>query len=170
MQYRGGARRIGRIGACLALVSSVLGLALPSVAAAGENSPPGYGYFSVQLTGKDVPNGGDSDGQGHVRLDLDPEHETACFTINWRRIDGAVTAFHLHAGHRGSEGPRWVDFFNGKHFDGGRNTVTGCVHVNGSHGMSPRDKIKTIIHNPSGFYLNLHSTEFDNGAIRGQLG
>src|SRR5262249_9645565 len=106
MQYRGGARRIGRIGACLALVSSILGLALPGVAAAGEDGPPSYGYFSVELTGKEVPGGGDSDGQGHVRLDLDPVHETACFVINWSKIDNAVTAFHLHAGHRGSEGPR----------------------------------------------------------------
>ena len=170
MHHRGGARTIGRIGACLVLVSSVLGVVLPTAAAAGEEGPPGYGYFSVQLSGREVPGEGDSDGQGHARLDLDPEHETACFVASWRRVDGAVTAFHLHAGHRGSEGPPWIDFFNGKHFDGGRNTVTGCVHVDGSHGMSPRDKIQAVIHDPSGFYLNLHSTECKDGAIRGQLG
>lgn len=170
MQYREGARRIGRIGACLALVSSILGIALPTVAAAGEEGPPGYGYFSVQLTGRQVLGGGDSDGQGSVRLDLNPEHETACFVVKWRRVDGAVTAFRLHAGSRGSEGPRRIDFFNGKHLGGGQNTVTGCVHVDGSRGMSPRDKIEAIIRDPSGFYLSLYSTEFGHGAIRGQLG
>jgi hypothetical protein len=36
--------------------------------------------------------------------------------------------------------------------------------------MSPQDKIQTVIHDPSGFYLNMHSTEFPKGAIRGQLG
>lgn len=169
MQYRGGARRIGRVCACLALVSSIFAIALPTSAAADE-AGPGYGYFSVQLAGKEVRDGGDSDGQGYARLDLDPEHETACFTVSWRKVDGAVTAFHLHRGHRGSEGPHWVDFFDGKHFAGGRNTVGGCVHVDGKPGMSPRDKIQAIIHDPSGFYLNLHTTEFPDGAIRGQLG
>lgn len=170
MQYRGGARRRGLIGACLLLVSSVLGLALPAAAAAGEDGPPGFGYFSVQLTGSQVPGGGDPDGRGYARLDLDPEHETACFVIDWKKINGAVTAFHLHAGRRGSEGPRWIDFFKDKYFDGGRNSVSGCVHVDGNRGMSPRDKIEAIIHDPSGFYLNLHSKEFEDGAIRGQLG
>jgi hypothetical protein len=132
--------------------------------------PPSYGYFSVELTGRQVPGGGDSDGQGHVRLDLDPEHETACFAIKWRNLDGAVTAFRLHDGDRGSEGPRRIEFFEGKHFDGGRNTVTGCVRVEGSHGMSPRDKIEAIIRNPSGFYLSLYTVQFEDGAIRGQLG
>lgn len=169
MQYRGGARKIARLGVCLVAVSAVLGIVLPAEAAAGEDAPPGYGYFSVQLTGREVPGGG-SDGHGYARLDLDPDHETACFVINWRRVEGAVTAFHLHAGRRGSEGPRWIDFFNGKHVDGRRNTVTGCVHVDGSRGLSPRDKIQAVIHDPSGFYVSLHSTEFEEGALRGQLG
>jgi CHRD domain len=170
MQYRGGARRIGRICACLVLVSSVLGIALPAVAAAGVEGPPSYGHFSVELTGRQVPGGGDSDGQAHVRLDLDPEHETACFVIKWHRVDGAVIAFGLHAGRRGSEGPRRIEFFEGKHFEGGRNMVTGCVRVEGSHGMSSRDKIEVITRNPSGFYLSLHTMQFEDGAIRGQLG
>lgn len=168
MQHREG--RMGRVGACLVFISSILLLTLPTPAAAEEVGPGGYGHFSVQLTGKEVPPGGDPEGQGYARLDLDPEHETACFDIKWKRLDGAVTAFHLHAAPRGSEGPHWIDLFNDKHFAGARNTVSGCVHVNASHGMSPRDKIRAVVQNPSDFYLNVHSTKFEDGAIRGQLG
>jgi hypothetical protein len=42
--------------------------------------------------------------------------------------------------------------------------------VDASHGMSPRDKIQAVIHDPANFSVNVHSTEFPNGAIRGQLG
>jgi hypothetical protein len=170
MQYREGTRRVGLVGACLAFISSILVLTLPTPAGADELGPAGHGYFSVQLTGREVPHGGDPDGEGYAQLALDSEHETACFDIRWRRLEGAVTAFHLHAAHRGSEGPRWIDFFNDKHLNGARNTVAGCVHVVGSDGMSPRDKIHAIIEDPSGFYLNVHSTAFQDGAIRSQLG
>ncbi|PZS40370.1 MAG: hypothetical protein DLM62_03220 [Pseudonocardiales bacterium] len=170
MQHREGTRRIGRVGACLAFVSSILALTVATPAAADEVSSASYGYFSIQLTGHEVPGEGDHNGQGYARLDLNPEHETACFVITWRRIDGAVTALHLHAAHHGGQGPRWIDFFNDKHLAGAGNTVSGCVHVDGSHGMSPRDKIQAVIKDPSGFYLNVHSTEFPDGAIRGQLG
>jgi hypothetical protein len=170
MPQREGTGRIGRVGAWLAFISSILILTVPIPAAADEAAPPGYGYFSVHLTGSHVPGGGDSHGQGHARLDLDPEHETACFALTWKKLDGTVTAFRLHAAPPGQEGSPWIDFFNDKHFAGSRNTVSGCVHVDGSHGMSPRDKIQAAIHDPSNFYLNVHSTELPNGAIRGQLG
>jgi hypothetical protein len=170
MQHRKGLRRMRRVGTCLAFILSVLALAVATPAAADEAGPVRYGYFSIQLTGREIPGPGDTNGQGEARINLDLEHEMACFDITWRRIDGAVTALHLHAGHRGSQGPHWIDFFNDKHFPGTQNTVSGCVHVQGSHGMSPRDKIQAVIHDPSSFYLNVHSTERPDGAIRGQLG
>jgi hypothetical protein len=170
MQHREGTRRIGRVGACLAFVSSILALTVATPAAAAEVDSASYGYYSIQLTGQEIPGGGDHNGQAYARLDLNSERETACFVISWRSIDGAVTALHLHAGHHGSAGPRWIDFFDDKHIAGTRNTVSGCVHVDGSHGMSPQDKIQAVIHDPSAFYLNVHSTEFPDGAIRGQLG
>ncbi len=168
MHYRDGTRGRRRLGLCLAFVSSMFVFVFPSpVAQAGT---AGYGYFSVQLTGHEVPGGGDPTGQGLARLDLDPEHELACFVIPWRKLDGAVTDLRLYAAPRGREGPQWIDFFADQQFPGAENTVSGCVHVSGSHGMSSQDKIQTVIHDPSGFYLNMHSTEFPKGAIRGQLG
>jgi hypothetical protein len=38
----------------------------------------------------------------------------------------------------------------------------GCV-------SAARDLIKTIRMNPSNYYVNVHTTDFPDGAIRGQL-
>jgi CHRD domain-containing protein len=156
---------LGRIGTCLVSVSSILVLVGPTSAAAHEVSPTyqaGNGHFAIQLTSGEVPEGGDPHGQGSATLDLKPQEETACFTIQWSQLSGEVTALHLHAAARGSEGPHAIDFFNNQHFPGEQNKASGCV-------PTPRDKINTIIGHPADYYLNVHSSAFPNGALRGQL-
>jgi CHRD domain-containing protein len=166
LQFKKRTRTIGRVGVCLAFVSSMLVLAGPASAATEQvatSHEHGRDQFSVYLTGDEVRDGGDHDGWGVARLDLDPENERVCYAITWRRLDGAVTALHLHASPRRSDGPHWIDFFNNEHFDGERNAVTNCVH-------SDRWKIRAVINEPSDYYLMVHTTAHEAGAIRGQLG
>lgn len=167
MQHREGIRKMGRVGACLAFVSSILMFTGPASAAAQEVATAhrqGNYQFSVQLTGNELRDGGDRDGRGAAWLKFDPYRETACYFISWERLRGAVTAFHLHVAPRRSDGPHWIDFFNDRHLDGERGTwAWNCVH-------SPRGKILAIVESPSEFYLNLHTTAYEKGALRGQLG
>lgn len=165
MQYSKRTRVIGQMGVCLASVSSILVLMGPTSAAAPEVGPKyqaGNGHFSIQLIGGEVPEGGDPDGRGSATLDLNTQKEEACFSITWSRLRGKVTAFHLHAAARGVEGPHWIDFFNNQSFPGAQSMVSGCV-------PSPQDKINAVINHPADYYLNVHSTTFEKGAIRGQL-
>lgn len=158
-------RRMGQVGVCLAFASSILVVAGPSSAATSEINPadqPKEGQFSVQLSGREVPGGGDPDGQGSARISLDTAQEMACFTISWSALDGEVTALHLHVAAPGSEGPHWIDFFNEQHFPGSLTDGSGCVSTS-------RDKIQAVKDNPAAYYLNLHSTAHQKGAIRGQL-
>jgi hypothetical protein len=165
MQHSTGIRKIGRVGACLAFASSILVFAGPASALAQE-APTAYGHgheqFLVQLDGDELEDGGDHNGRGVAGLDFDAGQERVCFYITWERLDGAVTAFHLHNAPRRHDGGHWIDFFNGEHFDGDHNTVTSCVHAS-------RDKIYAVLDDPSDFYLNLHTTAHKAGAIRGQL-
>lgn len=165
MQYKRSTRTMGRIGVFLACVSSILVFAGPASAAGEFTTAYGHGHeqFSVYLTGDEVRDGGDRDGRGFARLDFDPENERVCYVLTWNRLDGDVTAFHLHASPRRSDGPHWIDFFNNEHFDGERNTVASCVH-------SDRWKIRAAIGEPSDYYLMVHTTAHREGAIRGQLG
>ncbi|MDQ4093562.1 MAG: CHRD domain-containing protein [Actinomycetota bacterium] len=153
-----GARGMGRIAVCLAFASSAVVLAGPAPALAQQG-----GQFTVALSGQGSVNGGDRDGQGSARLDLDPQRGTACYEITWNKLDGAVTAFHLHAGRRGSEGPHWIDFFNGQSLNGDQGKTSNCVR-------STRENIEAVINDPSAYYLQLHSTAFPDGAVRGQVG
>jgi hypothetical protein len=166
MQYKKNSRTMGRVGIFLAFVSLILVLAGPGSAAAAvvaTEHEHGHEQFSVYLTGNEVRDGGDRDGWGVVRLDLDPENERVCYVITWHGLDGAVTALHLHVAPRRNDGPHWIDFFNNEHFDGERNTVANCVR-------SARWKIRAVIDEPFDYYLMLHTTAHEAGAIRGQLG
>jgi CHRD domain len=160
-----GVRRLGRIGICCACLSSVLVLNGSPAATAGEVSSmlqDQGGNFIVNLTGRDVPGGGDPDGQGSGRLELNAQRQTACANVSWKGLAGEVTALHLHVASAGNEGPHWVDFFNGKRFPGADGKFSDCVPL-------AEDKIRAVIDNPTGYYLNVHSTAFPNGALRGQL-
>jgi hypothetical protein len=164
MQFKKSTRMVGRIGVCLAFVSSVLVFAGP--ASAAEEVPTAYGQgheqFSLYLTGSEVRDGGDRDGSAFARLDFDPDNERVCYAIMWHRLEGAVTAFHLHESPRYHDGQHWIDFFNNAHFDGDRKTVYDCIR-------SPRWKVRAVIEHPSDFYLMVHTTAHEAGAIRGQL-
>ncbi len=160
-----GTRGLGRVGLCCACFSSILVLAGPASAAAPEVSTAlqdQAGHFTVQLSGQEVPGGGDPDGQSSGRLDLNEQQQTACFTVDWKGLKGEVTALHLHVAARGSEGPHWIDFFNDQRFPGADGESSGCIPVAG-------EKIRVVIDNPADYYLNIHSTAFTKGAVRGQL-
>ena len=159
MQLSKSARGMGRIGACLAFASSAAVLAGATPVWAQQDAA----QFTIALSNQENVNVGDADGQGSARLDLDPQQGMACYEITWKKLDGAVTAFHLHAARRGSDGPHWIDFFNDQNFDGQQGEASDCVR-------STREKIEAVINDPSAYYLQLHSTAFDKGAIRGQLG
>ncbi len=167
--------KLGRVGACLAFLSSMLLIAaLPSTAAAyPDERAYRHGEFSVGLFPEEVPGGGDYGGRGFARLAFDEAEERACYFIGWRGLEGRVTAAHLHFASRGDNGPHAVDFFDGERFDGERDGSWGCVRVTDDHrgrgGMSAREKIRDIIDHPRDFYVNVHSTRYPDGALRGQL-
>lgn len=164
-----------RFGACLAVASSILlAAALPSAAAAyPDERAQRDSAFSIRLVPEEVRGGGDRGGIGFARLALNEARETACYFIEWRDLEGYVTAAHLHVAPRGKDGPHAIDLFNDKHFTGKREATWGCVRVEDDRGheghMSAREKIRDIIENPEDFYLNVHSTKYEHGAIRGQL-
>lgn len=152
------------------VTASTLALAAgpPAQAATGERKKT----IPIMLTGAQVPGSGDQNGRGFALLTFDPSRKTVCYDVSWRRLDGRVTAMHLHAGKRGATGPHHVDLLNEVKIPGRSASVRDCVKVeDGGHetGMSAAEKIREVIANPRAFYLNVHTTAKPDGAVRGQL-
>jgi hypothetical protein len=138
----------------------VLALGAVSPAVAGNGGSP----LSTTLTGAaEIPGPGDADATGQANLRLNQGKQRVCFDVSWTGIDGTVFAGHIHVGAPGVAGPIVVTLFEGSF--AGTDEVSDCV------GNVERSLIKAIRKDPSGYYVNVHSTPgFTNGAVRGQLG
>lgn len=128
-------------------------LALVSVAADGGRK------FTTTLTGAaEVPGPGDPDGSGTASLRLNPGSEQVCFELMVSNIALPATGAHIHVGTITQSGGVVV----GLVAPDASGTSSGCVSAS-------RDLILAILQNPEGYYVNVHSTEFPAGAVRGQL-
>ena len=112
--------------------------------------------FRTHLTGANEPGGGDPDGAGLARLEINDTTNTICTDLEIRQI-GTVTAAHIHRGAAGVNGPPVVTLDAPDD-----NDSDDCDQVADA-------LVDEIRNNPGGFYVNVHTTDFPNGAIRGQL-
>ena len=113
--------------------------------------------YNANLTGAAEVGGGDPDGSGKAEVSISDAFDQVCYEIKDVTGIGPVTAAHIHYGKAGTNGPpvftltksnegRWQGCKDGKEWT--ENRLQG---------------------NPQDFYVNLHTAEYPNGAIRGQL-
>ena len=148
-------RRVLFLAATLGMVA-MLAVGAPAY---GEGRP-----FSTTLTGAaEVPGPGDADASGTAFITLNQGQGEVCFDLSWTGIDGTVVAAHIHVGPAGVAGPVVVPLFTDVALSG-TDSASGCVS-----GVS-EELIKAIRHDPENYYVNIHSSVFPAGAVRGQLG
>ena len=116
--------------------------------------------FNVTLRGIEevTPQGGDPDGFGSGIVTLDPTTNTATWNIQYGNLD-PVTDAHIHVGALGVGGGVVIPFGPGNTL-GLPNTISGSV-------VDP--DVTAVFNNPSGYYVNIHTSTFGAGAIRGQV-
>ena len=133
----------------LAAAAALVAAAVP----AGSATAAGGAPLSAVLTGaNEVPGPGDPDGSGTAELTINPGLEQVCWTIATSGL-GQFTGAHIHRGTSDVAGPIVV------HLDP---AAPDCT-------TADRDLLTDIVRDPSAYYVNVHTTEFRPGAIRGQL-
>lgn len=141
-------------------------LALGVIAAVGltgtamADHPGGGGApLGSSLSGaNEVPDEGDPDGSGTVHLRLNPGQGEICYSMMTLNVED-VFAGHIHSGAAGVNGAVVVNLGLDASYDG---SAEACVEAS-------RALISRIIRNPSDYYINVHSTGWPSGAVRGQL-
>jgi hypothetical protein len=111
----------------------------------------------------ETETGSTSTAKGHTLIKV-LEDGTIEFKTNIKNKDGETfTMAHIHQGPAGVEGPAVELLFNGPQ--------TSASHLEQSGVTTPLADTTgaDLCADPSGYYVNYHTTEFPAGAIRGQL-
>ncbi len=143
----------------VAMVGLMVALAFVAFGRTADAAPAfQHPRFEATLTGaEEVPNPGDTDGSGRAAIAFQADVDV-CFTITAANITLPAAAAHIHRGAEGVAGPIVVTLqppaANGR--------VDGCT-------TGDRAVLSEIRANPADFYVNVHTSDFPQGAIRGQL-
>jgi len=132
---------------------------LAVVAAAAHGGAP----FSTPMTQEVTttpPWAGDADGSGQALITVNYGQREVCWETSVSDVVLPAAASHIHKADPGIRGPIVVPLSP----PGATGTATGCVS-----GVDAA-LLKDILQNPASYYVNVHTSEFPAGAVRGQLG
>ncbi|MET8158307.1 CHRD domain-containing protein [Sphaerisporangium sp. NPDC005289] len=120
-------------------------------------------YFGAVLLGRnEVREAGkkvnDRDGVAVAKFRI--KGDRMYYLVQWKRT-GRPTAFHIHRGKAGVNGPVVIDLLHDGTIRG--NSAFGSVKV------KDLSVLAGIKNNPRNWYANMHTKQFADGAVRGQL-
>jgi hypothetical protein len=119
------------------------------------NETVGNNFHASLLGSNEVPPG-DADGTGTARIAINDATNQVCTDLEVRNI-GNVTAAHIHEGRAGVNGPPVITLDAPDDDDSDDCDTVSDALV---------DRMRRM---PGDFYVNVHTTDFPNGAIRGQI-
>jgi hypothetical protein len=113
----------------------------------------------ARLTGPVEVPPGDPDGSGLATFIIDPARGQLCFSIVVDDILLPAIAAHIHVAPSGVAGPIVVPLTA----PGANGASAGCI------GGLDSQLLRAIKSHPRQYYVNVHTTDFPAGAVRGQL-
>lgn len=151
----------------IALTFAASAAVAAGIAFAGPVSEGGR-KFVTALTGQAELTGSaltaDMDGTGTAQVFVNVGQRRLCWNLtNLANLDTLVAA-HIHQAPATASGPIRISLFHfGEPID-----LEGCTEGTATHPFD-RARLNDIIQHPQNYYVNIHTTAFTGGAIRGQL-
>jgi len=162
--------------AVLALAACVDQAGAPTSIASNTTRNPSFSVtqeanpivFNVQLRPENEPNGAStSESKGHAQVKVyDDGTIEFVFTVN-NKSGETYTRSHIHKGVAGVNGPIHWDFLEPA--DPATSISDQPAQLRGIARPRAAAVLADLLANPSGYYVNVHSTVFPGGAMRGQL-
>ncbi len=144
-------RRIIPVAAVALLAGGAWAATSPAQAADGGRP------LSATMTGRVEVPPGDPAGTGTASFQVNAGLGQICYKLTVAHLQGTVTAAHIHVAPAGKAGPIVVPLKAPV-----TGTSSGCATVK-------RSLAKDILMHPAAYYVNVHTTIFPAGAVRGQL-
>jgi hypothetical protein len=115
--------------------------------------------IAVAMTGEaEAPTAGEPVGTGTATVRVRRGQGQLCYSMQARNITLPAAAAHVHRGGTGEAGPVVIPL----RAPDASGVAAGCTTVS-------RTLVGQILGNRQGYYLNVHTTDFPGGAVRGQL-
>jgi hypothetical protein len=127
-----------------------LGLAASPASAAPAAATP---YHATLAATEESPPG-PAGGTGTAKITVDAAAGQVCYDLTWSPQVGTPNAAHIHKGPAGTSGPIVVVL--------SPTTAHTCT-------AAARPVLDGIASDPGGYYVNVHTNQYVNGAVRGQL-
>lgn len=114
--------------------------------------------FETTLEGEqEVPGPGDPDGTGEAKIKIKSDQNQLCIDMEVENLD-PTTAAHIHFAPKGAAGAIFIPLPT----PDSEGKVDGCINAD-------HEKLEKIKDHPEEYYVNVHTTAYPDGAIRGQL-
>jgi hypothetical protein len=114
--------------------------------------------MTQEVTSQPVWNG-DPDGVGDALISVNRGQREICWELEVSAISLPATAAHIHEAAPGIRGPIVVSLSP----PNASGAARGCAS-----GLND-ELLQKILRSPEAFYVNVHTTDFPAGAVRGQL-
>ena len=130
---------------------------LAVVAGADHGGRP-YSTPMTQEVTSQPPYQGDSDGVGEALITVNLGQREVCWQLTVSNLDPS-TAAHIHEAAAGIRGGIVVFL----------SAPDGTGQASGCRSDQNAEVLQRLLTNPAGFYVNVHTTAYPAGAVRGQL-
>lgn len=147
------------------IASNTDSIRTPSFSVTQEANPI---VFNVTLLSENEPNGAStSESKGHAQVKVYEDGTMEfVFTVN-NKSGETFTRSHIHKGAAGVNGPIHWDFLEPA--DPATSISDQPAQLRGIARPRAAAVLADLLANPSGYYVNVHSSAFPGGAVRGQL-